>query len=188
MLIPGKNQGKRDQVKNFPTRGWGGHLFPQENSNIIRGGRRLGKDSHIKGELPKVVLADDSRCQIRVLQRGSSESGLSLGGSLHNLLIFDSMVIVMVATMVVIKMQIGPGSISDILLGNLMVIVVDSDDKLIMLLLDVDDIDIDTCQEDIDDFHDPPREGSVSLSDDTTFPATNVVLDKVKEKSTHYSL
>ena len=127
-----------------------------------------------------MVLADDSRCQIRVLQRGSSESGLSLGGSLHNLLIFDSMVIVMVATMVVIKMQIGPGSISDILLGNLMVIVVDSDDKLIMLLLDVDDIDIDTCQEDIDDFHDPPREGSVSLSDDTTFPATNAVLDKVK--------
>ena len=100
MLIPGKNQGKRDQVKNFPTRGWGGHLFPQENSNIIRGGRRLGKDSHIKGELPKVVLADDSHCQIRVLQRGSSESGLSLGGSLHNLLIFDSMVIVMVKLLI----------------------------------------------------------------------------------------
>ena len=39
---------------------------------------------------------DDDRQIQGVLQRGSSESGLLLGGSLHNLLIFDSMVMMMI--------------------------------------------------------------------------------------------
>ena len=39
---------------------------------------------------------DDNRQIQGVLQRGSSESGLLLGGSLHNLLIFDSMVMMMI--------------------------------------------------------------------------------------------
>ena len=39
---------------------------------------------------------DDNRQIGGNLQRGSSESGLLLGGSLHNLLIFDSMVMMMI--------------------------------------------------------------------------------------------
>ena len=41
-----------------------------------------------------IINDGDDRQMGGVLQRGSSESGLLLGGSLHNLLIFDSMVIV----------------------------------------------------------------------------------------------
>ena len=40
-----------------------------------------------------IINDGDGRQMGGVLQRGSSESGLLLGGSLHNLLIFDSMVI-----------------------------------------------------------------------------------------------
>ena len=50
-----------------------------------------------------------------VLQRGSSESGLLLGGSLHNLLIFDSMVMIM---MIAMAMVIKDGHALKILTTN----------------------------------------------------------------------
>ena len=49
-----------------------------------------------------IINDGDDRQMGGVLQRGSSESGLLLGGSLHNLLIFDSMVMIMMIPMAMV--------------------------------------------------------------------------------------
>ena len=51
--------------------------------------------------------------------------------------------------------------------------------RVVMLVMDIGDIDK-KFQEDIDDFYDPPCEGSFSLSDEAALHTTNVKVDMDK--------